>query len=77
MVNWNERLVHQREPYHYQRDRQLGNKQPRPPQPAYQPNQLPPLQGWGGDTFSYWNEVFDTYLKRRNAQSKTLKFGGI
>ena len=59
------RSLRQREPYHFQRDRQLFNKQPRPSQAAYQPNQLPPVQGWGGDTKSYYNEVFSEYLRRR------------
>ena len=53
------------EPYHYQRNRQIMNKQPRPPQPGYQPNQLPLAQGWGGDTRTYWNGVFSSYQRRR------------
>ena len=48
-----ERALRQTEPYHFQRDRQLLNKQPRPPQPAYQPNQKPPTIGWGGDTIAF------------------------
>ena len=55
----------EQEPYHYQRDRQLGNKQPRPPQAGIQPNRLPPIQGWGLTTEAYWRAVFDDYLRRR------------
>ena len=54
-----------KEPYHFQRDRQILNKQPRPPQPGYQPNQLPPVQGWGGSTRAYWNDVFSDYERQR------------
>lgn len=61
-----QKLVERQSPYHFQRDRQLGNKQPRPPQAAIQPNQKPPLQGFGQMTTSvYWNEVFQDYLKKR------------
>ena len=59
------RMLRLREPYHFQRDRQIGNKQPRAPQPGIQPNRLPPIQGWGGDTMGYWNDQFDDYLRRR------------
>lgn len=65
--------LRQREPYHFQRNRQILNKQPRPPQPAYQPNQLPPPQGWGGDTNSYWSEVFSGYLRRRKSNLGGVK----
>ena len=53
-------------PYKWQRNRQLGNKQPRPAQPNIsQPNQKPKPIGWGKDTRIYWNEVFQDYLKGR------------
>ena len=52
-------------PYKYQRDRQLFNKEPRPPQAGYQPNQKPAPLGWGLSTSDYWQEVFREYLRRR------------
>ena len=56
-------------PYKFQRDRQIFNKQPRPPQPnTSQPNQLPKPQGWGMSTQDYWREVFSDYLRRRKGQ---------
>ncbi len=64
-------------PYKWQRDRQLGNKQPRPPQPAYQPNQLPPVQGWGGTTQDYWQTVFSEYLRRRKSTTNLTNLGGL
>ena len=54
-------------PYRFQRLRHRLGEYPRPPQPAIQPNQLPPTQGWGGDTMSYWGEVFSDYLKKRKS----------
>jgi len=52
------------EPYHFQRERgQLLNKQPRPPQPAIQPNRLPRLNGWGMSSFDYWRD-FSKYMRR-------------
>ena len=68
------RSLREREPYHFQRNRQLGNKQPRPPQAGYQPNQLPSPQGWGGTTAGYWSEVFSDYLRRRKAK---ISFGEV
>lgn len=65
------RLLRQREPYHFQRNRQIGNKQPRPPQPGLQPNRQLSIQGWGGGTQAYWDEVFKAYLKRRKTLSLT------
>ena len=54
------------EPYHFQRDRQLYNKQPRPAQAnTSQPNQLGKPVGWGLSTQDYWQEVFDDYLRRK------------
>ena len=47
-------LTRANEPYHFQRDRQLLNKQPRPPQPAIQPNRLSAPIGWGMSSFDYW-----------------------
>lgn len=64
------RSLRQREPYHFQRDRQIGNKQPRAPQPGLQPNKLPPVQGWGGGTMEYWGGVFNDYLRRRKSGGK-------
>jgi len=52
-------------PYKHQRNRQLGNKQPRAPQPGIQPNRKPPIQGWGMDSLSYYQEVFREYLRKR------------
>jgi len=52
-------------PYKYQRDRQIGNKQPRPPQPAYQPNKKPRVEGWGLSPNDYWQKVFEAYLRDR------------
>jgi len=52
-------------PYKYQRDRQLGNKQPRPAQPSIQPNRKPRPQGWGMSSSDYYQEVFSEYLRQR------------
>ena len=61
-----ERQLRQTEPYKFQRDRQLFNKQPRLAQPnTSQPNQLPLLSGWEMTTEDYYREVFQNYLKRR------------
>ena len=57
------------EPYHYQRDRQLFNKQPRPAQPnTSQPNQIFSKTGWGMSTQDYWQGVFEDYLKRKRME---------
>ena len=65
------RTLRQREPYHFQRDRQIGNKQPRAPQAGIQPNQIPPLTGWGmGTTVDYWNEVSSNFQRRRKSGGK-------
>lgn len=73
-----ERLVRQSEPYHWQRNRQRLNAQPRPSQPnTNQPNQINRIVGWGqGD---YWGEVFKAYLKRRQTGSSitNLALGGL
>ena len=59
-------LTRGNEPYHFQRDRQLFNKQPRPAQAnTSQPNQKPLVTGWGQNTQDYWRGVYDNYLKRR------------
>ena len=52
-------------PYKHQRDRQIGNKYPRAHQPGIQPNRKPPVQGWGKTTISYYQEVFEEFLRRR------------
>ena len=52
-------------PYKHQRNRQIGNKYPRAPQPGIQPNRKPPVQGWGKTTLSYYQEVFVEFLRRR------------
>ena len=71
----NER-IQDRSPYHFQRDRQLFNKQPRPPQPGYQPNQKGALVGWGLSTPDYWNSVFEDYMNRKKrSQSTSLRMG--
>lgn len=64
------RSLRQREPYHFQRDRQIGNKQPRAPQPGIQPNRLPPVTGWGGSTTDYWDTVFSDFQRRRKSGGK-------
>ena len=59
-------LTRKREPYHYQRDRQLFNRQPRPSQAnTSQPNQINTRAGWGMSTQDYWQGVFQDYLKRK------------
>lgn len=58
------RLTRMTEPYHYQRDRQILNKQPRPPQPGVQPNQKRTI-GWGMSTTEYWDSVMKDYLGRK------------
>ena len=63
-VTINER-VQDTSPYHFQRDRQLFNKQPRPPQAnTSQPNQKSSFTDWGQSTEAYWNGIFDDYIKR-------------
>ena len=52
-------------PYKWQRDRQFGNKYPRPAQPSIQPNQKAPVVGWGISNQDYWQKVFQEYLRRR------------
>ena len=65
-------------PYKYQRLRHRLGEYPRPPQPAYQPNQLPAPQGWGMTTGGYWSSVLKDYMNRRRlSQSTALKLGGI
>lgn len=59
------RLLRQTEPYHFQRDRQILNKQPRPPQPGLQPNQKLNNVGWGMSTSDYWSSIMKDYLSRR------------
>lgn len=61
-----EQTVRMNEPYKFQRDRQLFNKQPRFAQPnTFQPNQKPPLIGWGMSTQQYYVKIFEAYLKGR------------
>lgn len=60
-----EQSVRQREPYHFQRDRQFFNNQPRPPQPGVQPNRLPKPAGLGITNKEYYEGVFQNYLRRR------------
>lgn len=60
------RIVRANEPYHFERARQLGNKQPRPVQPnTNQPNQKFAQSGWGMSTQEYWNSIFKDYSKKR------------
>jgi len=64
-VTRNER-VQDTSPYHFQRDRQLFNKQPRPAQAnTSQPNAKPAPVGWGLSTPAYWGSVFEDYLRRK------------
>lgn len=65
MVNWNEKLTKQTEPYHFQRKRNaIHSSYPRPPQPnTRQPNQI--TRVWGSTTQEYWGNVFNDYMKRR------------
>jgi len=67
MVNWNEKLTRQTEPYHFQRKRNaIHSSYPRPAQPNIsQPNQI--MQVWGSTTQGYWGNIFNDYLKRRKA----------
>jgi len=58
------KLLRQTEPYHYQRDRQLFNKQPRAPQAGIQPNQKMTV-GWGGSMGDYYKQLFQDYMKKR------------
>ena len=58
-------LTRGNEPYHFQRQRgQLLNEQPRPPQPAIQPNRKPRPIGWGINSLDYWRS-FSTYMRRK------------
>lgn len=70
-------LVRQREPYHYQRNRQSLNRQPRPSQAnTNQPNQKIGLAGWGLSTRQYWQDVFNNYLNRlKLTQETSLRMG--
>jgi len=80
MNNTGDRLLRQREPYHFQRNRGRLNAYPRPPQPnTYQPNQKPPIQGWGTGTMTYWNTIFEDYLKKRKVltQTTSLQLGRL
>lgn len=65
MVNWNERLTKQTEPYHFQRKRNaIHSSYPRPPQPNIsQPNQI--TRVFGATTQEYWGNIFNDYMKRR------------
>ena len=54
-----------RGPYDYQRLRHRLGEYPRAPQPGIQPNRKPPVQGWGKTTLSYYQEVFEEFLRRR------------
>ena len=65
-LDYVEERKRQTEPYHFERDRQLFNKQPRFAQPnTSQPNQKISPQGWGMSNDDYWNGVYQSYLKRR------------
>jgi len=75
MADFNEDYVTRNErvqdisPYHYQRDRQLFNKQPRPPQAnTSQPNAKIRAAGWGLSTPDYWQGIFDDYISRKRGQ---------
>jgi len=65
------------EPYHFQRDRQTFNKQPRPAQAnTSQPNARSAPVGWGLSTNAYWQSVMSDYLKRKNmSQNTSLRMG--
>lgn len=65
MVNWNEKLLKQTEPYAFQRKRNaVHTSYPRPPQPnTRQPNQI--TRVWGSTTQEYWGNVFKNYISRR------------
>jgi len=52
-------------PYKHQRDRQIGNQYPRPPQPSIQPNRKPPIIGWGMLPIDYWREVSRGFFRQR------------
>ena len=67
MVNWNEKLTRQTEPYHFQRKRNaIHSSYSRPAQPNIsQPNQI--TRVWGSTTQEYWGNVLNDYLKRRKA----------
>jgi len=76
IITQNERVQSQ-SPYHFQRNRQLFNKQPRPAQAnTSQPNQISSRVGWGMSTQDYWQGVFIDYLKRKRlAQDTSLRMG--
>jgi len=65
------------EPYHYQRDRQYFNRQPRPSQPNIsQPNQKNAVVGWGMSSQDYWQGVFKNYISRKRlTQDTSLRMG--
>jgi len=74
-----DRLLRQREPYHFQRPRaSIHSNYPRPSQPnTSQPNQKVNVQGT--DTMDYWNNVYKGYLSRRGggSQSTNLALGRL
>jgi len=69
--------VQKQSPYNFQRNRQLFNKQPRPPQANIsQPNAKGLLVGWGLSTREYWQSVFEDYLQRKKLTRETsLRMG--
>ena len=70
------RMVRQKEPYHYQRQRNaLHWSYPRAAQPNLsQPNQKF-LNGWGMSSFEYWNSISEEYSKRRGSYMTNLALG--
>lgn len=70
MVNWNEKLMRQTEPYAFQRSRStIHSAYPRPAQPnTRQPNAKMRLTGWGQTTQGYWTNISQDYMKRRQVK---------
>ena len=66
-VNWQDELMHDTEPYAFQRSRNtIHSNYPRAAQPnTSQPNAKPKITGWGSTTSDYWNNAFSDYMKRR------------
>ena len=53
-----EKLLHQKEPYSYQRRRARPGFHSMPSQPnTYQPNSKPKRVGWGMSTSDYWYSI--------------------
>jgi len=64
-MDYAEQLIHQEEPYHFQRWRSsMHSNYPRPPQPnTFQPNQK--VGVYSSSSRDYWKGVLTEYLDRK------------